>query len=200
MLHGAPMTPSPDVVVMGASAGGIVALRTIVRSFPPQFPATVLVVQHLDPRHASVLPALLARHCAIPVTPAPDEELLRPATVYIAPRATHLIVRPGRMLLTATPLVNHSRPSIDLLFQSAAESYGARVVAVVLTGTGIDGAAGVRAVKAAGGFVIVEDPATAEHRGMPEAARRTGCVDLLLPLASIGPAIVDAVKAAGRAS
>jgi two-component system chemotaxis response regulator CheB len=103
------------------------------------------------------------------------------------------------MLLTITPLVNYSRPSIDLLFQSAAESYGARVLAVVLTGTGIDGAAGVRAVKAAGGFVIAQDPATAEHRGMPEAARRTGCVDLLLPLAAIGPAIVDAVMTARRA-
>jgi two-component system chemotaxis response regulator CheB len=193
------MTPSPDVVVMGASAGGIVALRVVVGSFPPQFPATVLVVQHVDPRRASVLPALLARHCAIPVAAAADEEDLRPATVSIAPPATHLIVRPGRMLLTITPLVNHTRPSIDLLFQSAAESYGARVLAVVLTGTGIDGAAGVRAVKAAGGFVIAQDPATAEHRGMPEAARRTGCVDLLLPLAAIGPAIVDAVMTARRA-
>jgi len=184
---------------MGASAGGIVALRTVLRTFPPQFPATVVVVQHVDPRRESVLPALLARHCAIPVMSAPDEALLRPAIVYIAPPATHLIVRPGRLLLTVTPLVNYSRPSVDLLFQSAAESYGARVLAVVLTGTGVDGAAGVRAVKAAGGFVIAEDPATAEHRGMPEAARRTGYVDLLLPLAAIGPAIVDAVAAARRA-
>jgi two-component system chemotaxis response regulator CheB len=125
------------------------------------------------------------------VKQASNGEILRPSTVYLAAPDAHLLVREGHLLFSDRPHVHFSRPSIDLLFASVAEAYGDRAFGVVLSGTGMDGADGVRAIKARGGTTIVQNPASAAHSGMPHAARATGCADHVLPLEKIGPALVD---------
>jgi two-component system, chemotaxis family, protein-glutamate methylesterase/glutaminase len=185
--------PQFDVVAIGASAGGVEALHVLVEALPVDFLAAVLIVQHMDPRHRSMLAGLLARRCRLRVKQATNGEPVRPGTVYIAQPDAHLLVREGRLVLTDTKLVHFSRPSIDLLFESVADSYGDRAISVILSGSGVDGADGTRAVKAKGGTTIVQSPASAAHGGMPRAARATGCVDVTLPLEEIGPAIVNLV-------
>lgn len=182
-----------DVVAIGASAGGVEALHAVVSAFPARFPAVVLVVQHMDPRHKSLLAGLLARHCRLPVREAAHEAVIAGGVVHVAQPDAHLIVRNGRLVLTDTKLVHFSRPAIDVLFESVADAYGDRAIGVILSGTGVDGAAGIRAIKAKGGTTIVQDPRTAAHAGMPEAARATGYVDITLELADVGPAIVGLV-------
>jgi len=190
---GRPPTPQFDVVAIGASAGGVEALHAVAAALPVQFPATVLIVQHMDPRHKSMLAGLLGRRCKLVVRQAINGEEIRPATVYIAQPDMHLIVRSRHLVLTDTKLVHFSRPSIDLLLQSVADEYGDRAIGVILSGSGVDGATGIGAIKAKGGTTIIQDPASAAHAGMPQAARATGCVDLTLPLEEIGPAIVSLV-------
>jgi two-component system chemotaxis response regulator CheB len=194
------ISPQYDVVAIGASAGGVEALHVVVNSLPAGLPAAVLIVQHMDPRHRSMLAALLGRYSSLPVKQAANGEAVRPGTVFIAQPDAHLIVRDGRLVLTDTALVHFSRPSIDLLFESVADAYADRAIAVVLSGSGIDGAAGLRAVKGKGGTTIVQDPATAAHQGMPQAARATGCADLVLPLVEIGHAIANLVAPGLEAS
>jgi two-component system, chemotaxis family, protein-glutamate methylesterase/glutaminase len=192
-LPGDPVVPQFDVVAIGASAGGVEALHVVVSTFPAGFPAAVLVVQHMDPRHKSMLARLLGRRCALAVKQGTAGEEVRPGTVYIAQPDAHLLVRERRLVLTDTALVHFSRPSIDLLFEAVADAYGDRAIAVILSGSGVDGADGIRAVKAKGGTTIAQQPASAAHPGMPQAARATGCVDVTLPLEDIGPAIVSLV-------
>ncbi|HET9052515.1 MAG TPA: chemotaxis protein CheB [Candidatus Dormibacteraeota bacterium] len=176
---------------MAASAGGLQALSAVLSALPEDFPVPILIVQHLDPRQRSLLGEILSRRTPLAVRLAADGDAVRPGLVLIAPPDRHLLVNPdGTVTLSRAELVHFVRPSADLLFESAAGSCGPRCVAVVLSGTGSDGAAGVRAVKESGGTVIVQDDATAEFSGMPEAARRTGQVDLVLPLADIGPGLV----------
>src|SRR5262245_60502274 len=192
-LRGIPVTPQFDVVAIGASAGGGEALHMVVSALPVSFPAAVLIVQHMDPRHKSMLAGLLGRRSKLDVRQAVNGEVVQPATVHIAQPDMHLIVRSRHLVLTDTKLVHFSRPSIDLLFESVADEYGDRAISVILSGSGVDGAAGTRAIKAKGGTTIIQDPASAAHAGMPQAARGTGCVDLTLPLEEIGPAIVSLV-------
>jgi two-component system chemotaxis response regulator CheB len=187
------VTPQFDVVAIGASAGGVEALHVVVEALPIDFPAFVLIVQHMDPRHRSMLAGLLGRRCRLRVKQATNGEPVEPGTVYIAQPDAHLLVREGRLVLTDTKLVHFSRPSIDLLFGSVADAYGDRAIGVILSGSGVDGADGIRAIKAKGGTTIAQSPATAAHAGMPQAARATGCVDVTLPLDEIGPAIVSLV-------
>jgi two-component system, chemotaxis family, protein-glutamate methylesterase/glutaminase len=195
VLNDRPLPVEPaaafDVVAIGASAGGIEALHVVINSLPADFPASVLVVQHLDPRHRSVLAELLGRHSRLPVKQASNGEIFRPGTVYLAAPDAHLLVGDGRLVFSDRPHVHFSRPSIDLLFASVAEAHGDRALGVVLSGTGVDGADGVRAIKARGGRTIVQNPASAAYSGMPHAARATGCADHVLPLEEIGPALVD---------
>jgi two-component system, chemotaxis family, protein-glutamate methylesterase/glutaminase len=188
--------PQFDVVAIGASAGGIEALHTVVAALPASLPVPVLIVQHMDPRHKSLLADLLGRRCRIRVKPAVTEETIRGGIVYIAQPDMHLIVRSGRLVLTDTAQVHFSRPSIDLLFESVADAYGDRAISVILSGSGVDGADGTRAIKAKGGTTIAQSPSSAAHGGMPQAARATGCVDVTLPLEEIGPAIVNLVAPA----
>jgi two-component system, chemotaxis family, protein-glutamate methylesterase/glutaminase len=185
--------PQFDVVAIGASAGGVEALHVVVSALPVSFPAAVLIVQHMDPRHKSMLAGLLGRRSVLDVRQATTGEAIRPGTVYIAQPDAHLIVRERRLVLTDTAQVHFSRPSIDLLFHSVADAYGDRAIAVVLSGSGIDGADGIRSIKAKGGTTIAQHPASAAHPGMPQAARATGCVDVTLPLEEIGPAVVSLV-------
>ena len=189
--------PQFDVIAIGASAGGVEALHVVVSALPAALPATVLVVQHMDRRHKSMLAGLLARRSRLGVRQAVQGEAVLRGTVYIAQPDMHLIVRDGHLALTDTNPVHFSRPSIDLLFESVADAYGDRAIGVILSGTGLDGATGVRAIKAKGGTTIIQDPASAAHPGMPQAARATGAVDLTLPLEEIGPALASLVAPAG---
>jgi two-component system chemotaxis response regulator CheB len=187
------IAPQFDVVAVGASAGGVEALHTVAAGLPADFPVPVLIVQHMDPRHKSMLAGLLARRCRLRVKQAANGEEMHGGTIYIAQPAMHLIVRAGRLVLTDTKQVHFSRPSIDLLFQSVADSYGDRAIGVILSGSGMDGADGIRAIKAKGGTTLVQDPASAAHAGMPQAARATKCVDFTLPLEEIAPALASLV-------
>jgi len=158
------------LVVIGASAGGVQALLTLLPALPADFAWPVLIVVHVPPEHDHGLAALFAARCPIRVREAEDKQLPEPGTVYFAPANYHLLVEPdGSMALSADDPVNHSRPSIDVLLESAADALRRRVTAVLLTGANQDGAEGLRAVALAGGTVIVEDPATARVPTMPAA-------------------------------
>ncbi|MEU6380825.1 chemotaxis protein CheB [Streptomyces sp. NPDC046909] len=184
-----------EVVALASSAGGINALGTLLGALDADLPVPVLLVQHLDPRHRTVIAEVLDRRTPLSVKLAEDKERPRPGTVYIAPPDRHLLVGPaGRLALTDTELVHFVRPSADLLFESVAGAYGPRAIACVLTGTGKDGSMGVDAVKSRGGTVIVQDPATAEFKGMPDAAVGTGTVDFVLPLEEIAAVIRGLVE------
>ena len=196
MLSTEPLPDRFEVVAIASSAGGIHGLATVLGALPAELPVPVLVVQHLDPRHRTVIAEVMNRRTELNVKLAEDHERTVPGTVYIAPPDRHLLVRPGGLLaLTDSELVHFVRPSADLLFESVAGAYGAQAVACVLTGTGRDGAMGVDAVKSRGGTVIVQDPETAEFRGMPAAAVGTGTVDFVLPLEEIAAVISGLVEA-----
>lgn len=175
-----------DVVALGSSAGGLNALSQVLIALPANFPSSIVVVQHLAPGHKSWIAKLLARSTRLTVKQAEHGEILLPGVVYTAPPDEHLLVGPGKIQLAHSQLVHFSRPSIDLLFESVAGTYGSRSIGVVLSGSGRDGAAGVRTIKEAGGITIAQAPETAEFRPMPEAAIETGCIDFILPLAEIG--------------
>lgn len=174
-----------DLIAIGASAGGLLALTEVLRPLPPDFPA-IVVVQHLDPMHKSHLASLLARKATRQVQEAQHGEPILSGVVYIAPPDEHLLVGPGKIQLAHSQLVHFSRPSIDLLFESVAGMYGSRSIGVVLSGSNRDGAVGIRAIKEAGGTTLVQDPATAAFRIMPQAAIATGCVDFVAPIAELG--------------
>lgn len=181
---------SYDIVALAASAGGITALSRVLGELPVDFPVPVMVVQHLDPRHKTVIAAVLGRRTELRVKLAESEEHVQPGIVYVAPPNRHLLVdAAGVLTLSNSELVHFVRPSADLLFESVAGAFGSRAVACVLTGTGRDGAMGVTAVKSRGGTVIVQDPASAEFTGMPDAAVATGQIDFVLPLDEIATVI-----------
>jgi len=186
------MASAFDAVALAASAGGLNALTHVLAALPPDFPAALVVVQHLDRRHRSVMADILARKCRLPVKEAVEGEPLQAGRAYIAPPDRHLLVTPDHSVsLTQTELVHFVRPSADLLFESVAASYKERAIAVVLSGSGQDGAMGVKAIKKMGGTVIVQDAKNAEFTGMPEAAQATGKADFVLPLDDIAPALTQ---------
>jgi two-component system chemotaxis response regulator CheB len=187
-----------DIVALAASAGGLTALSQVLSGLPAGFPATIVVVQHLDPRHRSLMADILSRRTSLRVKQAEEGDRLEPSTVYIAPPNRHLLVNPdGSLSLSQSELVHFVRPSADLLFESVAASYKDRAIAVVLTGTGSDGTMGVQAIKKMSGTVIAQDGKTAEFSGMPVAAVQTGSVDFILPLDDIAPALVSLVIKGG---
>jgi two-component system chemotaxis response regulator CheB len=167
--------PFPDcaAVVIGTSAGGVDALSALLPSLPADGRAAVFVVIHLPRERPSLLADLFAAKCAAPVREAQDKEPVEPGTVYFAPPDYHLLVDAGPQLsLSADELVNFSRPSVDVLFESAADVYGRHLLGLVLTGASHDGAAGLAAVQRAGGRAVVQRPATAQVAIMAEAALR----------------------------
>jgi two-component system chemotaxis response regulator CheB len=187
-----------DVVALAASSGGLQALTAVLAPLPRDFPAAVLVAQHLAPRpqYPTPLVKLLNGHTALSVAWATPGGLARPGTVHIAPPDQHMLVgADGALALSQGPRVQRVRPAADPLLASVARAYGRRALAVVLTGLGRDGADGVRAVKTGGGRVLAQDPATAQEDGMPRAAIATGCVDSVLPLVLIGPALLALLMA-----
>ncbi|HEY9871240.1 MAG TPA: chemotaxis protein CheB [Candidatus Obscuribacterales bacterium] len=183
-----------DIVAIAASAGGLAAIGQVLADLPPDLPVILTVVQHLDPRHRSLMASILSRMTKLRVKEAEDGETLKPGSVYIAPPNRHLLVNAdGTVSLTQSELVHFVRPSADLLFESVAAAYRERAIAVVLTGTGTDGSMGVTAIKGMGGTVIAQDEHTSEFFGMPAAAIQTGNVDFVLPLKDIAPALVTLV-------
>lgn len=186
------------VVALAASAGGLAALSRVLSELPAGFSYPVVVVQHLDPHHRSWMPEILQRRVALQVEQVRGGETLAPGTIYLAPPDRHVLVGPdGILKLDDGARVNFSRPSADRLFFSLAESVGERAVAVVLSGSGCDGARGIAAVKDHGGMVIVQDEGSSEFFGMPGAAQATGAADLVLPLAAIGAVLVGLAGSAG---
>ena len=188
------MTAAVDkVVVIGASAGGVEALKRLLSALPADFPAAVLVVMHIGARE-SMLPSLLRKHCALPVRHARDREVLAQPIVLVAPPDRHLIVvrdgPAGRVRLTSGAMENYTRPAVDPLFRSAAEAFRRGVIGVILTGFLDDGTAGLQAVKACGGTAIVQDPCEAFAPSMPASALENVAVDFNLKLDEIGPELV----------
>lgn len=179
----APDGARPELVVgVGASAGGLEAFRELLVALPSDAGLAVILVQHLDPTHPSLLGELVASRTEMRVRDAVDGEVLTRDTVYVIPPDTSLAVRDWRIELTAPRLVRGVRLPVDHLFTSLAREFPGRAVGIVLSGAGSDGSAGVRELRRAGGLAIAQDPSTASQRGMPQAAIDTGFVDAVLPI------------------
>jgi len=179
-----------DIVALAASAGGLQALSCVLAGLPASFPAATVVVQHLDPRHRSLIADILGRRTALKVREATEGDVLTPGVVFTAPPNRHLLVNPDATVsLSQSELVHFVRPSADLLFESVAASFRDRAIAVVLSGMGVDGAMGLRAVRKMGGTIIVQDEATSQFFGMPGAAIGTGTANFILPLDEIAAAL-----------
>ena len=186
----------PDIIVIGASAGGLKVFETIVSQLPSNLPAAVFIVWHLSPDYPSLLPEILARQTPLPVKHARGKEPIRPGHIYVAPPNHHMLVEWGNVRLSRGPKENRFRPAIDVLFRSAALAYGQRVIGVVLTGSLDDGAAGLYAIKQQGGIAVVQDPTDALHSSMPMAAMKAVEVDYCVPCIEIGALLVDLVNKA----
>jgi two-component system, chemotaxis family, protein-glutamate methylesterase/glutaminase len=181
---------APALVAVGTSLGGLRALQILLRGLPVGFPPAVIIVQHRGRDADDVLVKLLQRSSALPISEPEDKEGIVPGRVYLAPSDYHILVERDRISLSTEELVHYARPSIDVLFESAAGAYGAELCCVVLTGANQDGARGAGRVKAQGGIVIAQDPDSAESRAMPQAAIAATKVDAVLPLEGIAPYLV----------
>ena len=175
-----------DAIVIGASSGGVEALSVLLPSLPARLRLPVFVVLHLPPDRPSLLADIFSRKCAVPVREAEDKQPVEGGTVYFAAPDYHLLLDVGPTLaLSADEAVNYSRPSIDVLFESAMDIYGHRLLAMLLTGASHDGAAGIHAIRFAGGCAVVQRPDTAQAPLMPESALKRGPVDFVLTLEEI---------------
>ncbi|MBV9577462.1 MAG: PAS domain-containing protein [Chloroflexi bacterium] len=177
--------PGP-LVVVGASAGGIEALSTLVGTLPPTFPAPIILAQHLDPSRFSHLREILANRASLPVRTVQDQEHLENGTIYVVPSDRHVEISDHSVHVLAEPGRGRPAPSIDLLLASAADAFGEQLIAVILTGLGSDGADGARRVKEMGGTVIIQNPQTATHPDMPLSLAPT-TIDIVAELGAIGP-------------
>jgi two-component system, chemotaxis family, protein-glutamate methylesterase/glutaminase len=181
-----PLPPGFKVVALAASAGGVQALSSILAALPADFPAAIVIVQHRTAQEPFLLPKVLGRRTALRIEQATEGATLCPATAFLAPPGWHLLVNADSTLsLSQSAKVHHVRPSADRLFESVANSFKERAIAVVLTGADSDGSGGVSIIKLMGGVVIVQDVATAEVSGMPRSAIATGAVDFIVPLDGI---------------
>jgi two-component system chemotaxis response regulator CheB len=187
--------PTKDIIVIGASVGGIEALRTIAGGLPQDFPASVFVVLHTAAEAPDVLADILDRAGSLPAAYATDGEHIQAGRIYVAPPDRHLVIEPNRVRLTRGPKENRFRPAVDPLFRSAAQVYGPRAIGVILTGYLDDGTAGLWAVKQLGGTAIVQDPQEALAPSMPASALRQVRVDYRLPVAEIAPLLVSLTTA-----
>jgi two-component system chemotaxis response regulator CheB len=193
---------SIEAIAIGTSAGGVEALSVLLPALPASLRAALFIVVHLPRERPSLLADIFQDRCALPVREAEDKEPVVPGTVYFAPPDYHLMVDAGpRIALSADDFVNYSRPSIDVLFESAADVYGERLLGIVLTGANADGAAGLAAIHAAGGATLVQDPNEARAPLMVTSALRRTSVDFVLPLGGIAELLGSlASRAPTRAS
>lgn len=180
-----------DILVIGASAGGVEAIKQLVQALPKDLPAAIFVVIHIPARGRSRLPEIINRFGALPACHPQDGDLIQHGRIYVAPPDYHLIVKNGYIRLTRGPKENNTRPAIDVLFRTAAKAYGPRVVATVLSGTLDDGTAGFMAVEQRGGISIVQNPEEAMFDGMPRNAIKNDHVDYVLKIAEIAPLLVQ---------
>lgn len=185
-----------SAVAIGVSSGGLRALEAVLGRLPADFPLPLLIVQHIGAEAGDSLARLLDERCALHVKEADEHEAVCPGTAYLAPANYHLLVEADRTLtLSVDPPVSFARPSVDVLFESAAAAYGAELIGVVLTGANTDGSRGLAAIRQLGGLAVVQDPAEAESRPMPLAALAATPVDHVLPLAGIADLLLDAARA-----
>ena len=182
--------PNRDIIVMGASAGGLSAFNRIIKQLPEQLNAAVFIVWHISPNSPSILPQILNRAGKLKAKHPADGESIEMGKIYVAPPDHHLLLEVGRMRLTKGPKENRFRPAIDPLFRSAAYAYKSRVAGVVLSGALDDGTAGLWAIKDRGGIAVVQDPAEAEQASMPASALANVQVDHCLPVSEIPPLLV----------
>jgi two-component system chemotaxis response regulator CheB len=178
-----------DIIVVGASSGGVDALSRMVAAFPADLEASVLIVLHMAPSFPRVLAERLGAAGPLPAAEAVDGETMRPGQIYVAVPDHHLLIQESKLRLTRGPRENHSRPSINALFRSAAYYCGERVIGVVLTGQLDDGTAGLWAIKDRGGLAIVQDPEEAAYPSMPRSALKQIAVDYTLKVAEVGHAL-----------
>jgi two-component system chemotaxis response regulator CheB len=184
-------TMRPDAAVIGASAGGVEAISLLLAALPAQFGLAVLIVIHLPATNDNLLLSVLRPRCALPVVEGADKESIERGTVYLAPPGYHMLVEPDRTLaLSLDAPVNYSRPSIDVLFESAAFAYRDRLIGIVLTGANADGADGLARIRAFGGQAWVQDPQTAAASAMPAAALERAGADRVLSLPDMATALV----------
>jgi two-component system, chemotaxis family, protein-glutamate methylesterase/glutaminase len=188
----ATLTRNIDAIVIGASAGGVEILSVLLAALPANCPASFFIVMHIPRERPSLLADVFGVRCALPVKEAEDKEPVQPGTVYLAPPDYHLLIDRGPALaLSSDEPVHFSRPSIDVLFESAADIYGERLLGLILTGANQDGAAGLAAVGRAGGRTVVQDPDSAAVAYLPQSALQEGPVDFVL-----SPALLQGVFAA----
>jgi len=188
----------PRLIAVGTSLGGFMALQTVLGGLPADFPLPVTVVQHRGPDTDDTFISMLQKKTALRVEEAEDKSELAGGRVYLAPSDYHLLVEPGHIALSTEGPVVSARPSIDVLFESAADAYPGGVVGLLLTGASKDGAVGLLRIKKSGGFTIVQDPATAECSVMPAAAIAIGAADKVLPLGEISRFLVELVHSKMR--
>lgn len=178
------------IVAMGTSWGGLYALKVILGGLPGTFRVPIAVVQHRSSSATTELADVLQSYSRLRVREPEEKEPIQAGCVYLAPAGYHMLVESGAIALSLEPPVRHARPSIDVLLESVADDYGASAIGVILTGASADGAAGLARIKDRGGLTIVEDPAGAENRIMPEAAISLTLIDHILPLTKIAPFLV----------
>jgi two-component system chemotaxis response regulator CheB len=183
---GSPTKVARDVVVVGASAGGVEALHSLVSSLPEDLPASIFIVIHVRPSFISLLPELLSKWGPLPAAHAKDGEPIQLGRIYVAPPDRHLLIDGGKLSVVFGPKENHTRPAVDPLFRSAAQHCASRSVGIVLSGHLADGTAGLSEIKRAGGVAIVQDPDEADAPSMPRNALASVEVDYKLPADQIG--------------
>jgi two-component system chemotaxis response regulator CheB len=186
------------VVVVGTSLGGLSALKVLLSGLPKEFRPPIVIVQHRGKTTNDELANLLEAQTTLPVSEPNDKEALEDGHVYVAPADYHLLVERGSLALSIDAPVNHARPSIDVLFESAAEAYGSGVIGVVLTGANQDGARGCARIKEQSGVVLVQDAKDAESSAMPAAAIAATTVDKVLPLSEIPTVLCDLCLERGK--
>ena len=183
-----------DVIVIGASAGGVEALMQLFSGLSADLPASIAVVIHRSPLFSLHLMQVLGRRSTLPVREPKPHETMMPGTIYLAPRDHHMLVKDNHIELSRGPKEHFTRPAVDPLFASAAAAYGPRVIGVLLTGAGDDGAAGLIAIKQHGGLALVQDPQDAKIPFMPLNALRYDHVDLIRPLSAIPTALATLAR------
>jgi two-component system chemotaxis response regulator CheB len=179
------------VVVIGTSLGGLSALKTILAHLQPNFLAAIVIVQHRHKESDGTMESLLQEHTCLPIQEVQDKDKILPGKIYLAPADYHLLIEPGYFALSTDDPVSYARPSIDVLFESAADIYADQVIGVILTGANHDGTQGLKKVKARGGITIVQQPSTAESSIMPESAISAVSVDWILSLREIAELLIN---------